>query len=369
LKKIENPFCAVPFTTAFNTQDNLFRDCCSKNPKIVSSPGQTFDQWWASDALESFRQQLSKSQWPDECLRCKVEEKAINKSFRTEVNSQFPESIDYSYPSAWNVKFGNLCNLACWSCNEGSSSVIYEHKKKLGLETKFTHNAEDEFQIHWPELEKSILKSYQFHDEVKLTLLGGEPLYNKTVKDFLGKLIRLGLAHRTRLEFHTNGTVLPEKLLPSRDKSPWKYICIFISLDAVGKFAEWLRYGCSWPKIERNVDNLKNSCDYAEIHCVVTILNINHLSQLDRYAAKNNIELVMHHAHTPYWLSLAHWDLDKKDLLVYSTNSKFKEFYDLIGTQPRIGSSDRTRQYIRSFDSIRKPLSAFDSKFAQAMDW
>ena len=39
-------FCKVPFTIAFTTCENTYRDCCSKKPPLKSNPGEDFQDWW-----------------------------------------------------------------------------------------------------------------------------------------------------------------------------------------------------------------------------------------------------------------------------------------------------------------------------------
>ena len=205
MENSNTPFCKVPFLIGFTASNDLYRDCCSKKPYLTSTPGQNFDQWWHSKDLSDFKKSLQNSNdWPDECWSCKIEEDHSGHSFRLAVNKW--TETDYRYPCAWNVSFGNTCNLGCWSCNEESSSVIFQHKKQAGIiDGENTYNSR--FLDKWPELETNILKSYEYHENVTLTILGGEPLYSPTVKEFLNKLIDNNLAHRTKLELHTNGTV------------------------------------------------------------------------------------------------------------------------------------------------------------------
>ena len=368
MKNFKNsPFCKVPFLIGFTKNSNRYRDCCSKQPNLSSNENQNFQQWWNSDELNKFRQQLlDKQDFPLECASCKIAEQHQGNSFRTAINKW--NNVDYSHPAGWNVNFGNTCNLACWICDEASSSVIFQHKKRAGLVSGKDQN-NNKFEKLWPDLKKNILKSYEYHETVTLTLMGGEPLYNKNVIHFLTELIGLNMAHRTRLEFHTNGTVYPYKIFPKKQISPWQHVSTFISLDAVGSYAEWLRYGCKWNEVDKIVDSLIETVDYTEIHCTLTVLNINHLQELKSYAENKKCKLKIHTTENPDFMSLKNWDLPMDSLLVNKTNDKFKLYYDLIGTTPKTGSSENLKNYIRKFDGIRKPLSYFDKTFADKVGW
>jgi len=322
-----------------------------------------------SKQLNDFRDELTTHQWPDACLSCKLQEQERDFSFRIAVNKEDSNNVDYTWPRAWNIKFGNVCNLGCWTCNEGNSSVIFQHKKQSGIPLLINYDPGQTFLDHWPQLEKDILKSYKHHKIVTLTLLGGEPLYNKTVIDFLQKLIQLDLAKRTKLEITTNGTVSPDKLFDQTAVETWNYICIFVSLDATGKFVEWLRYGANWDQIQKNIQSFKQVANYVEIHSVLSVLNINYLYELDEYAKSQSLKLNVSTISRPNFMTLAHWDQPVESLLVRKTYPKYQIYYNLIGSKSTPGSGKKLINYIRSFSKVRKPLSDFAPELAKKMSW
>ena len=179
MKDKKTPFCKVPFLVGYTTEKNQYRDCCCKRPQLYSDPEQDFQEWWKSDELNQFRKELMETtEFPPECSTCEIAEKYEGNNFtslRTEINKW--DNTDYTHPAGWNIIFGNTCNLGCWSCNESSSSVIFQHKKKAGL-VSGKDLSESNFEKFWPDLRKNILKSYEHQETVNLTLLGGEPSYN-----------------------------------------------------------------------------------------------------------------------------------------------------------------------------------------------
>lgn len=375
----KKPFCVVPFTTAFTTsRASVFRDCCSKKhtTQILSSPDQSFEDWWNSDKLNDFRNEFNVDSWEElnptisnDCNVCKLRESTSDNSFRLAVNKVVSDKIDYQWPSSWNISFGNLCNLACWSCAEQSSSVILQHKRKAGIPLSINFDPAEDFENSWPILKENILRSYKHHKIVTLTILGGEPLYNPVVIDFLNQLIDLKLNLRTRLEFHTNGTVRPDRILPI-GKRIWNHVMIFVSIDAIGKYAEWLRYGGKWSTIDQNIDQLCSVANYLELHCVLSVLNINQLPDLSQYANEKNINLSIAPVSAPAFMALESWDLPVEKLLFNRhPGEKFQTYYKLIGTNPITGSSQQLIDYINSFKSVRKPLKDFDPEFALLTGW
>ena len=360
----KQPFCVIPFVEAFSGLVAPYRNCCTADPQIESRPDQTFDQWWNSQELNDFRQKFFTDQWPSECYKCQLQEIESGKSFRTAVN-QVTDKIE-PWPQRWNLKFGNVCNLGCWTCNEWSSSTIAQHKQQINILPENFVNPEEKFIKLWPSLKQDILKSYQYYDTVTLTLLGGEPLYIKQIPEFLEELGKLGLSSRTRLEFHTNATQYRDRLFNDYD---WNYICVFLSLDAVGKKAEWLRYGCDWSKIENNINAFKKVSNYLEVHCTLSVLNLCDLPDLKHFCESKQLPLNVVTISSPGFMALPKWsgtaqELADQDLLI---SAGYGMYYDLVGTESVADSKQMLSNYIKQFDSIRAPLINFDPKLAQIL--
>jgi organic radical activating enzyme len=360
------PFCSAPFIEGFSGLTSAFRNCCVVDPQIQSLPGQSFVQWWSDTRLKEFRQSMYTTEWPAECYRCQLEEKETGRSFRTALNSSIVDDSFGKWPTRWNLKFGNICNLACWTCNEHSSSVVAQNKRVIGILPENFVDPEEQFQTQWPALKADILTSYEYHTVVTLTLLGGEPLYNSTVIDFLQELKTSGLASRTRLEFHTNATKVNKILF---EKGIWNYVCIFVSLDAVGVKAEWLRYGCKWPVIESNIEFLQSVADYFEIQCVLSVLNLNDLPTLKKFCLDRNVTLNVTLVTTPECMSIEKWSGDPTIIAdrEYLSANGCSGYYDLLGSKLSVGTEKELQLYIKKFDSIRRKLQDFDPKLAQAL--
>jgi len=360
--------CSVPYKIAFTNSEFGFRNCCSAYPQIKSSTTESFENWWQSSELENFRQQFNKEDFPESCYRCKINEQNSGNSYRTAINKEYGDTIaDYSWPQSWNVMFGNICNLGCWTCNEDSSSVIENHKRKLGSLPANYVSSQQMFNQRWKSLQEDILKSYQHHSYVSLTILGGEPLYNKDVVEFLQLLIDQGLSTRTKLEFHTNATIFAPAIQHLLDKDNWKYTVILLSLDAVGKKAEWLRYGCDWEKIVNNISKFKTHADYLQITATVSILNISDLPSLHQFSVEQDIPLTATVIAEPEFMTLESWPGPVNELISRNklADCGFESFYDLVGSAPDSSAPEKIKKYIQSFDRIRTPMKIFDPVLAK----
>ncbi len=361
-------YCAAPFKIGFTNSKFGFRNCCSAHPQINSGWSDDFSTWWNSEPLENFRKEFGHDYFPNVCHRCELSEKVSGNSFRIAINKEFGEVVDeYVWPQTWNIMFGNVCNLGCWTCDETSSSVIEKQKAKIGILPKNYTPAHQLYKERWVTLKHEVLKSYEYHPYVSLTILGGEPLYNKDVVDFLQELSDLGLAEKTKLEFHTNATILSPKIKNLLENTNWKYTVILLSLDAVGKKAEWLRYGCKWSTVLENVKIFNKIANYVQVNCTLSVLNIMDLPQLHDFCQEHALPLSIITVDDPDFMSLSKWPGPPELLVNRETLDSigYGDYYDSIGTTPDHNASLRLKNYIQSFRNLRKPLSEFDLNLAK----
>lgn len=363
-------YCAVPFVEGFCASNGGFRNCCVTNPPLRSEKDQDFRNWWYGETMEKFRAGFHDDLLPIDCEGCKISEKVYGTSLRTTVNKEIKQVfLKPIWPSRWHLTFGNLCNLGCWTCNENASSIIETDKKKLQLiPIEFDNRGSHEKM--WQKLQDHVLESYKVHPGIiNLTIQGGEPLYNKNVIDFLNKLNVSGLSRRTRLEFHTNGTQFPKKIQEIFSTGTWAYVCMFISIDAVGKKAEWLRYGSKWSKIQDNIQKIKKMVDFIEIHATLSIMNLRDLPRVKQWTEEVGLPLKVNLVNNPWFMSITKWDrspgLIADQEMMYA--SGFGEFYEKIGTEKVAGSSDTLSDYIKKFDTIRRPLRNYDPILADVL--
>jgi organic radical activating enzyme len=351
-------FCNIPYVRGFVLNNGSFRNCCSAIPPIKSN--EPWDRWWHNnEEMNNFREELTHNQFPKSCEACKIREEMNNNSFRKDINKLYP-TINKNYPNSWSIMFGNTCNLSCWICSETASSVIEKDKRKLNLLPNNFSSPNILFNEKWENTKNSILETYNHHMTVTLNLLGGEPMYNKLVSDFLILLYNKGLSKRTKLEITTNGT--KSNLLKYIKKENWNYIYFAVSVDATKKRAEWIRYGCDWDSINSNIELLKEHSNYVELHCALSILNIMDLPNLHDYASKKEMKLIINPVLSPSHFNIKKWDgkntLIRKDF----EDRNLSQYFDLIGIESTSGTSVSVQSYIKQFDSIRKPLVEFDKE-------
>jgi sulfatase maturation enzyme AslB (radical SAM superfamily) len=85
----------------------------------------------------------------------------------------------------------------------------------------------------------------------RVCFTGGEPMLIKEYYDYLDFLIDSGLNNQTDIELFTNCSVYNSKFIDRLNK--FKHVEFTMSIDGVGKTAEYIRHGMSWETIHKNV--------------------------------------------------------------------------------------------------------------------
>lgn len=229
--------------------DNITVPCCSfkYDPNNSASAYDTdLATYHTSDYVQSLSTQLENGIWPTECNSCKVKEQQGKSSTRENGNSAYK---NYNVTDiTLEIRPGNVCNFACQTCWPAASSRVTSFYQQAG------------FDVITPDRGPSIsdtanIVDYKFLDSIKdriknVVILGGEPFYDKSCLAFLDWAIKNLSANLT---LFTNTSIIREDIISAYPGT----LTIVSSLDAVGKPAEYIRFGTEWEIVEKNFNQLK----------------------------------------------------------------------------------------------------------------
>jgi MoaA/NifB/PqqE/SkfB family radical SAM enzyme len=218
-----------------------------------------------------------------------------------------------------DIRFGNLCNLACRSCGPTDSSLwvddylklsgqetatmVYYNRKEYQI-TKVNNKAEiitdpEDFtwyeqDIFWKEIDHHI----KYIDRLYFT--GGEPSINKTHYKLLEYLIENNHSKHIDLEYNSNMVAIPEKLYGWWDQ--FASVNIGCSIDGINEYANYIRPPSEWKVLEKNLDRL-GYCGSdkikAGISSTISIYNILHILDIARWLLqkdyKNIVSMISFH--------------------------------------------------------------------------
>ena len=184
------------------------------------------------------------------------------------------------------------CNATCISCNSSASSSWAQLNHQ-------TNPAIPLGKYQFVDLDK-IKTKVDFKELKMLSLIGGEPLYEKKNFDLLEHILELG-NNQIFLSMVTNGSVS----LTKRQKqvlSKFKNINFSVSIDGIGPVFEYMRFPLKWNNLTCNLDFFKEITDNISSNYTLSNLNILYHNQTTEWFYKNNIVYSVNPIYGPSWL-------------------------------------------------------------------
>lgn len=354
--------CPLPWNHLAVQQNGDYRACCQcvyppfgklrTQDSILKIQTHDIDQARNSDQLIEIRKQQLTGHEPAACKLCYDQERLGQTSKRQHMLKEYSiDRIQHSDPSGiidtaefplqyWDLRFGNLCNLACRSCGPNDSSQWYDDFVELnsGQKTEFSFYGSGTYSLK-KIYNSYVLKSQDFNyyesedvwnklnstlDNIdRLYLTGGEPLINKSNKRILDLCIEKNIAHKITLEYNSNLTTIPDWLFKTWSK--FKRVNIGCSIDAVGDLSHYIRFPSNWAKIKSNLDYLGHT-PYrniqAKIATTISVYNILHYPDILTWLEEQNylrIKVVpsYHMLEGPPWLNVQVLPVSAKQFIEY----------------------------------------------------
>lgn len=375
-KLMSKTFCPIPWIFQATRSNGDVRICCqanvTANKGVIRKPNGDAYNAGADDLNESRNAELMRNVrlnmlndvWSEECGRCKSEDEAGLDSRRRYENQTWAFNIDDARAQTkldgsidvdktpiryYDLRFGNFCNLKCRMCGPSDSDAWYGDWIALTGTNKFKDTSgvitiQDingklkapgfdwfNYEPFWTALEANSQNIEQVY------FAGGEPMLIDRHYDFLEKCIAQGVAKNITIEYNTNMSTIPTKVL-----SLWtqfKKVRIGASVDGMGKVLEYQRYPAKWGKVLRNLQTIDALPDNvtAWLAFTVTAYNIAHMIDFMKWkltqsgfkkinASLGKPIITYHVAHHPQQLNVRVLPDDMKEELTI----KFNEFLTWI---------------------------------------
>ena len=288
-----NTFCPIPWNFQAIRANGDIRICCqantTKNQGVIrKEDGTAYNAGRDgltvarnAELMRIVRKNMLDGEWSEECGRCKSEEDNGLVSRRSYENQQWPmdlekirdlTALDGSINPAefpvhyYDLRFGNFCNLKCRMCGPTDSNAWYDDWIELTGTNKFkdtsgmiTINKTDkgydvpEFDWYnhepfWSQLEQNM------HNIEHVYFAGGEPMLIERHYDFLERCVEAGASENMIIEYNTNMSTLPTRVLNLWTK--FKQVRIGASVDGMGAILEYQRNPAKWEKTLYNLEKV-----------------------------------------------------------------------------------------------------------------
>lgn len=248
-------FCVMPWVGFSATQRWDFRLCCLDNSSRVgnslwSIDSMTIESYHLSEKLAKIRKQMLQGKKISNCENCYKQEEVSGESYRTWKNfyykDQLPDIVESTDLDSWktsfqflylDIRFSNICNLACRMCNGDSSSARIPIDSALWM---------DWHKIMWWkwDIEKFKHPSSYLQNLKHIYIAWWEPFIDKDQGNFIKELIQQGYSSDITLEYQTNLTKIDSDKL----KTLWSFkkVLINISCDGIWKSYDYIRIWSTW---------------------------------------------------------------------------------------------------------------------------
>lgn len=273
----EKFFCPAPWT-------NMYYQINSPSPCHIirnNNLNMTPQEYVNSDWLKEIKTDMVEGRVPKACHGCKEKEDLGLKSTRGAVWGWYNIGPEPEYEKMWfadklhvdtptlpkrlEFRFSNLCNFKCRMCDETSSSEWALEKKIFKIKPNAKNNPDGiiintdaDHVLNITDDKVEGLKDPEFLKNLEhVCFTGGEPFVIKKYYEYLDFLIENGFHKKNfKIEIFTNCSVYNPIMIERLSK--FSSVEFVMSIDGVGKTAEYIRKGTNWESVEKNVIKFVN---------------------------------------------------------------------------------------------------------------
>ena len=295
-------FCMMPWLHLHAFPDGRAYPCCFALDKypVGDLNKDSMETVFNGKDMKEIRQNMLSNKSSKHCAKCYDQEKSGFFSLRLSSNKHFGHNIgmvDNTQSDGtadfvikyWDIRFSNLCNMACRSCGTWFSSNWYEdHKKLTGAppnHAKIMKAGRDSNDI-WDQLLKQFDHVEQFY------FAGGEPIIMEEHYRILKELDKRKMYH-VRLIYNTNFTRTKYKDIDVLELwNQFECVSVGASLDASYERGELMRKGTNWAKVVENRKRMLEICPTVDFYVSATLSVMNVYNILDFHKEWTELGLI-----------------------------------------------------------------------------
>lgn len=284
-------FCILPWVHAQLNQSGTVYTCCRVNQRYSygSLKEKSFSEIWNDQPAKNIRAKLMYDSAFSHCSDCYKVEASGATSLRQTANKEYIDNIDEminltSDEGHLNIqkllyldlRFSNICNFKCRSCNQESSTSWYkDYEQSTGYQSLTQPvNLTEHVYSQWKDLEELLPYVRRIY------FAGGEPLLHDDHYILLEKLIS---AKRTDVVLCYNSNLSKLRYKNWNVLELWQHfkkVEISASFDGIGPQAELIRKGTKWTDIEKNYKTIRIFLPqpFINIYSTISVMNAFHIT-------------------------------------------------------------------------------------------
>jgi len=354
-------FCILPWMHLHAYPDGRAYPCCfGFDPYPVGDLNKdSMETVFNGPKMKQLRSNMLSGVKSKECGKCYDQEKSGFFSLRLSSNKHFGHNIPLVHNTLpdgkadfvmkyWDIRFSNLCNMACRSCGTWFSSNWYEDHKKLNggppNHAKIIRVGRSTNDI-WEQMLEQFEHTEQFY------FAGGEPIIMEEHYRILKELDRRKMYH-VRLIYNTNFSKTKFKDIDVFELwNKFDSVSIGASLDAEGDRAELMRKGTVWSEILTNRKRMMEICPRVDFYISPTVGLINSLHVTDFHKSWVEQGLINPQDFNFNLLQYPSWQ--RMDILPHEYKEQIKEKYN------------EHIKWLKTQDGLTRATKGYES----ALDW
>ena len=290
LLKDSKTFCIYPWIHLHAYPTGEAYPCCHAEMAypVGNARFKTLEEIYRDAPMRELRKDMLSESPNPACGRCYEQEESGFFSGRKSANKHHGHHIkriddDKFQMSYWDIRFSNLCNLSCRSCGHIFSSSWYQDQAKLaGGDWKDRNQVLNYAGRTETDMWEQLVPHLDYVEQIYFA--GGEPLMMTEHYNILDELDRRG-RFDVKLIYNTNFTQTKLKDRTVFDYwKKFKSVAVGASLDAMGPRAEYIRKGTEWGTVERNREQMLETCPHVDFYIspTLSIMNALHLPEFHK---------------------------------------------------------------------------------------
>ena len=386
-------FCTQPFSNIEIDVQGLYKICClanahedfghvrDENGKFMHVLDHDITEVYNNPTHREHRLQFSRNEEPPRCVNCFDKEKSAGghsvRLTRNDLKSRVIEIVDVAQadqimnpdgsidrmPVSLDIRFGNLCNSKCITCNPANSSLWEEDAHKLfGDKFKVIFNQPiNEFgaSSRWWETDHWWKQFEKMAPHLRSVYpVGGEPLIVPEHDTMLQKLVDWGYAKNIELEYDTNLTVINPRLVKLWKQ--FKNIVLRISIDETEDRYHLVRFPGNWNRLIENIKYLQSEgIPITGFTSSVGLPTIYNPFRLHKFSQEYNINYFQRFIYTPQGMNITILPPSAKEEVI----KKYENSSDQTGEKGNtitqhlkryfdVHHPDRIRNFVQYMDKL-----------------
>lgn len=383
LLRASTVFCMMPWIHMQIRPDGKVSPCCLAEGRPVGDLHEsTLREIWNSEELKRIRLGMMRSEMIPECAKCYETEAHGGSSYRMGVNylyaHHFPAvsstgedgTVSSLNMPLMDIRFSNICNFRCRTCNSTASSSLYE--EELVLYGRLDHpkilTPTRDFKSLWNQVEPLLANVEEVY------FAGGEPLISVGVRRILEELVKRESWH-VRLRYNTNfskGGFYRQDLMEKWNR--FDSVTVEASLDGMHERGEYLRKGQRWADVVECREKMSRICPRVRfiIDPTLCAMNVLHFPDFHRdwiekaYITPNDIHINLLMDPTEYRIQILPKRLKQEVVGKYRSHIDFlaREYGE--SARAAIGQLEAALRFLDAedlschLDEFRRRIKAFD---------